>query len=116
MTRRDHLSVKVIKAKYKSGGDITPNITRVKNGSNFWRGIKRSWDSVEENVVWRVGNGRSINCWVNLWIPEIGKIDNFLMRPTSCYEDSLRVCDLVDSQGNWTPENLANLVPSNVIQ
>lgn len=51
MTKRDDLWVKVVRAKYKCGPDLVPRIVSKKLGSNLWRGICNSWDSVNKNLV-----------------------------------------------------------------
>lgn len=77
LTRKEDLWVKVVKAKYKCGNDLIPKLIRDKPGSNLWRGLCRAWDNVKENIVWRVGDGRAINCLKDLWIPNIGKLEIF---------------------------------------
>lgn len=67
-------------------------------------------------MVWRVGNGRTINCWKDSWIPNEGKIADRLLRNPTCFENCLRVSDLVDCHRNWSLENLVTLVPDDIIQ
>lgn len=58
----------------------------------------------------------TINCWNDSWIPNEGKIVDHLLRNPSCFENCLRVSDLVDCHGNWSLENLVTLVPDDIIQ
>lgn len=116
MTRREDLWVKVIRAKYCCGGDLVPRIDSGRAGSNFWKGIKQSWNNVEANITWRIGNRRSINCWKDHWIPSERRIGDLLLSNPSCFENSLRVSDLVDCHGNWSLDNLVSLVPDGIIQ
>ena len=45
------LWVAVIRAKYKCGNVIIPQIDKKRNGSNFWRGLCRNWDQVSNNIT-----------------------------------------------------------------
>lgn len=106
--------VKVVKAKYKCGNDLIPNLIRDKPGSNLWRGLCRAWDNVKENIVWRVGDGRAINCLKDLWIPNIGKLEDFLSREPNLVEASLRVSDISNQEG-WVLDKLYTLLPENIV-
>jgi len=48
---RSDLWVDVIRAKYKCGNDIIPQIDKKRNGSNFRRGLCRNWDQVSNNIT-----------------------------------------------------------------
>lgn len=87
---------KVIRAKYKCGMDLVPKIRKDKPGSNLWKGISHTWGDVDINLVWRVGNGASINCWRDNWLPSIGPLGGLYRRVPSMVEDALRVKDLVN--------------------
>lgn len=77
-TKKDDLWVKVIKAKYRCGNDLVPRISRDKAGSNLWRGLCHSWSMVESNIVWRMGDGASINCWKDNWLHSVGTLEDSL--------------------------------------
>ncbi|MED6192949.1 hypothetical protein PIB30_014734 [Stylosanthes scabra] len=55
--KKDTSWAKVIRAKYKCGNDTILNVQRRRNSSNLWKGISNSWKNVQENIIWRVGEG-----------------------------------------------------------
>lgn len=88
--------MKVVRAKYSCGSDLVPRIRLEKTGSNLWKGICQSWESVEKNLVWRIGNGRSVNCWEDVWLPSLGRMSNVFLRHPNIVEANYRVCDIID--------------------
>lgn len=80
------------------------------------RGVCNSWDKVDHNTVWRVGNGANINCWRDNWLPVVGKLEGSLQRPLSVVEAALQVKDLINDQGEWSVAKLSNTVLDEVIQ
>lgn len=89
----------MIKAKYRCGNDLVPRISRDKAGSNLWRGLCHSWSMVESNIVWRMGDGASINCWKDNWLHSVGTLEDSLQHAPSMVENAMRVKDLVDENG-----------------
>ncbi|KAF7833013.1 putative ribonuclease H protein At1g65750 family [Senna tora] len=69
---KDDLWAKVMKAKYKCGNDLIPNVQSCLSASNLWNGVVKTWDKVEKHIFWRVGNGDSVAFWKDVWIYEVG--------------------------------------------
>lgn len=113
---RDDLWVRTIRAKYKCGGDLVPRINRMRAGSNFWRGVCHSWNEVEKNISWRIGDGKKINCWSDVWIPSLGKLEHLIQRPLSTMERFLTVANLGDNQGGWNLRAFDDVLSAETIQ
>jgi len=79
MKASQNLWVKVMISTYKSEKDIIPKIQVEKQGSNFWKGVYKGWGKVNSNIIWRAGNGESVNFLSDPWIPPEEK-------PTYCYK------------------------------
>ncbi|KAK4263497.1 hypothetical protein QN277_028896 [Acacia crassicarpa] len=77
VARRDELWAKVLRSKYSCGSDIIPTIDMTKPGSNLWRGVKRTWNNVQDGVE-VMSNGTPRWKW--------SKSGNFTVR--SAYEHS----------------------------
>lgn len=73
-----------------------------------------AWPQVQPHLIWRVRNGRSINCWNDSWIPGGSTLRDFTLRPLHGNEPHLRVCDLVDDEGHWDLARVADIIPSNL--
>jgi hypothetical protein len=40
------------------------------NGASYaWRSIQRGLQVIRNGMIWRIGNGSSVNIWRDPWIP-----------------------------------------------
>lgn len=101
MAGKEERWVQTIRAKYRCGNDLLTKINRSLVGSNFWRGMCNSWPEVESNIVWCVGNGMSIRCWKEDWVPKVGKLVDCAQRPLHDAELFQRVCSWGSASGAW---------------
>lgn len=63
----DTLCGRVLKAKYFPDGDLLH--CRLVNGISYtWRSILKGVELLNESIIWRVGNGESINIWSDPWL------------------------------------------------
>jgi hypothetical protein len=62
----DSLCAKVLKASYFPNSDV---LQASRNMSYTWRSILKGIDVLNRGVIWRVGNGSSINIWSDPWLP-----------------------------------------------
>jgi len=88
----------VLKAKYFPNGTILQ--CEARDGISYtWRSILKGVDLIKEGVIWRIGNGESVNIWTDPWIPH-GKT----RRPATYRGAAVltRVVDLLDPvSGSW---------------
>ncbi|RYR68842.1 hypothetical protein Ahy_A03g015320 [Arachis hypogaea] len=56
------------------GPNLCSLVERRRNESNLWKGIRKSWDNVQQNYIWRIEDGSKINFWNNNWVPNIGSL------------------------------------------
>jgi hypothetical protein len=68
ITNPDSLCARVLRARYCKGGDVL-TATCPKRASFTWKSILHGRDLLKEGLVWRVGNGESIEVWNQNWIP-----------------------------------------------
>lgn len=69
---------KIFKAKYFPKGRFLE--LKLRNNPSFiWRGIWEVKKSMALGCIWRVGNGRLINVWIDYWIPECMRLA-YIMR------------------------------------
>lgn len=64
----ESLTARILKAKYYPQCSFMEAKPRAKP-SFAWRSILGARDILEEGLLWRVGNGLSINIWGDRWIP-----------------------------------------------
>lgn len=64
----DSLCAQILKAKYFPNTTIMECVER--DGISYsWRSILRGVDLLKKGLIWRVGNGESINIWSDSWLP-----------------------------------------------
>lgn len=56
------------------------------------------------SVTFIIGDGYDINCWDDVWVPQIGKLSLMASGNMSMVEETLRVADLVNDQGGLEPD------------
>lgn len=68
LTCPDNLCAKVLKAKYYPDNSLLQ--CQVRGGISYsWRSILFGLELLREGIIWRVGNGSSINIWHDPWLP-----------------------------------------------
>lgn len=64
----ESLCAQVLKAKYYPHGTILT--CQPRNGISYsWRSILTGLELLQEGIIWRVGDGTSINIWSDPWLP-----------------------------------------------
>jgi hypothetical protein len=64
----DSLCAQILKAKYYPNGDILQ--ARARGGISYtWRNILEGIKLVKRGMIWRIGNGQSVNIWNGPWVP-----------------------------------------------
>lgn len=89
-------------------------VKKKKAGSNFWKGIRESWDIFRKNVSWRVGNGKMINFWNDSWVPNIGPLALQVTGNAGYLDVNKTLQDFV--VGNqWNLQQFSNMLPRNIV-
>ena len=108
---REELWVKILPTKYGCGDDMVPSVTLKKGCSNLWKGICLAWPHVQENLIWRIANGRSIKFWAYKWAPQIDCLSHHALVALSDSELNKTVADFVLDDGNWDWQSLLVVLP-----
>ena len=94
LTCPETLCTQVLKAKY------FPKISMLRctarDGISYsWRSILRGVELLKEGIIWRIGNGSSVNIWSDPWLPR-----GHTRKPATPRGQSLltRVSELIDPQ------------------
>lgn len=100
------LCARVLKSKYYPKGDLL-NTVFSSDASPVWRGIEQGLELLKKGLIWRVGNGKSIQIQHDQWIPrENGlKTANFIRRTRLRW-----VNQLIDQKSReWDKELIGNI-------
>ena len=64
----DSLCAQVLKARYYPNGSVltAQNI----NGMSYtWRSVLKEINLLKKGIIWRIGNGESVDIWNDPWLP-----------------------------------------------
>ena len=67
---------KIMTSKYRYREDIIPKVRNLSTASNAWMDISRVWGRVQQNLIWRLGNGQNVKFWKDHWIPRIHSLED----------------------------------------
>jgi hypothetical protein len=102
----------VLKGKY-GGRNSASNETRVTD-SALWKNLTELNPILEKFSYWCVGDGRLIDAWSEAWIEEGLHIDQHVVIPQ--HLRGLKLCDLVNNEGEWNWELISTWVPDGIQQ
>ena len=94
---------------------MMPVIDRRRQGTNLWRGIVKCWSNFQLNLIWKLGNGRSIHFWEDYWVPGSGNLNQFCTNQSRSGAN-VPVCFLVDASGGWDSQRLNSELPMKVVE
>jgi hypothetical protein len=93
----DSLVAKILKKKYYSNNSfLESNLGR--QPSYAWRSICNAKSLLKEGLVWRVGDGASINIWTDRWLPTLRY--HKVQTPMRVLPAKARVSALLDMETN----------------
>ncbi|XP_026459459.1 uncharacterized protein LOC113360132 [Papaver somniferum] len=102
---KDSLWYKLMDAKYLLGRNVLSMNTKSKDGDSWiWKGILEGKSNIHQHCSWRIGNGRKIKIWEDIWIQNT---NSRLQKPQNCpqYIDKLEALILPD--GNWDEDQVS---------
>lgn len=102
------LFCKVFKSKYFPNGTIM-DAANPSFASYAWRSIIWGREVIKKGAIWRIGDGKFVDIWVDRWLPR-----KYSPRVLSSWPDELtdsKVCPLIDGdQKQWKTEVLENIL------
>jgi len=103
----------------KNVGRSTRDQLRIMSGfrekdSSLWKNIVNLWQEAQRNILWTVGDGKSVDAWNDVWIePNLQIKDMNLVILNELM--AVKVADLVNDEGDWRWELLNAWLPLEVL-
>jgi hypothetical protein len=94
----DSLVARIFREKYYSG-DSFLNSRLGTRPSYVWRNISNAKKLLQEGLLWRVRDGKSINIWGDWWVPS--PTSYVIQSPIKILDKEAKVCALVDTSTMW---------------
>lgn len=98
MQNPETLVAKVYQQKYFPNESFL-NSQLGRNPSYAWRSIWNAKKLLNEWLMWRIGNGRSVKIWGDRWIPSPWSYA--IQTPNRNFNKEANVCSLIDEATNW---------------
>ncbi|KAH1046305.1 hypothetical protein J1N35_037089 [Gossypium stocksii] len=67
------LWVRILCSKYGMNERLPESILR-SSSLSLWRALSKVWSLLKDNLVWSMGDRRSICCWKDHWIMSVGPL------------------------------------------
>ncbi|RYR72069.1 hypothetical protein Ahy_A02g006258 [Arachis hypogaea] len=80
------------------------------------KGICSSWENVQANCIWRVGDGSLIRFWDHYWIPDVGNLSATVNQVSNITNSSDMLTDFLDVSGQWDIRKLQEVLPEDVVK
>jgi hypothetical protein len=100
--RPGSLCARLMKAKYYRRGNLADTVF-AGNASAVWRGIEYGLELLKKGIIWRIGDGRTVRCWRDPWIPRVGSRRPLSDQGTCRFT---RVASFLLADGTWNEELL----------
>ncbi|KAH1067662.1 hypothetical protein J1N35_032649 [Gossypium stocksii] len=46
--------------------------------SYMWKAVAKAWPLLRSNIIWSIGNGRTVRCWEDNWVPTVGPLNQYI--------------------------------------
>ena len=113
-SKRDSLCMAMLRSKYKVRVDCLRR-KPVKWATLIWRAIEKTKNVIEKGACFLVGDGCSINVWMDPWIP---RIEGFKTKPRDRLipKNSMAVSSLINSSTHeWSLDLLFDLFELEIV-
>lgn len=108
----EKLWVRVMNEKYVKNGSLFSTVVHASD-SRSWKCIIRGRNVMELGARWQIGNGRSIDFWIDWWVGD---------KPLGLVHDipddlcDTKVCDLMTVAKSWDVEKLKAMLLTDVVR
>ncbi|XP_040372858.1 uncharacterized protein LOC112194030 [Rosa chinensis] len=102
----------IYREKYlKRGWLFDQNYQQTKDCSSTWRSVLNGVNLLKKGLIWRVGDGRKIKFWTDVWFPPTALINYALPDSIINIEDT--VCSFWNDNG-WDLNLLSDCIPTGI--
>lgn len=111
--KTEALRVQVFRAKYGVSESMSASIM-TSSCSYMWRAVAKAWPLLCNNMIWSIGNGRTVRCWEDIWVPNVGSLNHYVSRHGNIDFETI-VSEMVLANGDWNLDFFRLWLPKEVI-
>ncbi|KAH1091417.1 hypothetical protein J1N35_018674 [Gossypium stocksii] len=113
IVKSEALWVQVLRVKYSLHEEMPESIMR-NRCSYMWRAVAKAWPLLHSNMIWSIGNGRTVHCWEDNWVPNVGPLKQYVPGHDNIVVHS-KVSEMVMDNGDWNIDLFRLWLPEEVI-
>ena len=102
--------------KYDCGDELIPKVRKKACCSNAWQGIMKVWWSFYNQLIWRLGDGRTAKFWTSHWFPRFHSLKDFALvdLDDNMLEDTMD--SFVSEEGDWNWNALSMVLLDDILE
>ncbi|KAF7827037.1 putative ribonuclease H protein At1g65750 family [Senna tora] len=112
--KKEALWARVLRSKYSCGTDLIPRVQMKSDSSNMCKGISKVWEELDKHLSWKIGDGKTVDFWEDVWIPELGPLKNHATNEHVVLEGDNKVHNFTTPSGDWNWSLISNILQPNV--
>ncbi|KAL5774402.1 hypothetical protein ACOSP7_011959 [Xanthoceras sorbifolium] len=110
----DNLWCRMIRCKHLKGRHLSDSLKDKINSYCVWKGITHGAKCVLRGLLWRVGNGRNINFWLDNWLPNVGVLPPHALDELNQVQLNRKMCHFLN-EGVWKINLLCEWLPFDIV-
>lgn len=99
LVHKNSLWAQGLRAKYLEDNNIIPRVSAKRNQSAVWCAISKVWDKFRQRVGFKLGDGRSISAWWDLWLSFDQPLSNYVVGNHDQLNPEAKVSDFILPNG-----------------
>ncbi|CAL0309660.1 unnamed protein product [Lupinus luteus] len=114
-TTMEDLWVRLVRSKYNCGNEMLPRISRPSQETKLWNRFRRMWPIFNQNLCWRVGNGRRVKFWQDKWIRNAYALMQYPWAGQVIEAADLTIANLFSPSRDWNLRLIQSLFPRDFV-
>ncbi|CAJ2630361.1 unnamed protein product [Trifolium pratense] len=113
INKPDDLWCQVLYSKYGRNKDLRYEISSQPYDSPLWKALSSIWEQFQNHIVWQLGDGNSINFWMDKWTPNGSPL--MINATNNIIDTTLLVKDVLTTEGHWDLNFLHTHLNPNIV-
>ncbi|KAK5785254.1 hypothetical protein PVK06_039821 [Gossypium arboreum] len=114
ITKSETLWVQVFRAKYGVRESMSNSLMR-SSCSYMWKAIAKAWPLLHSNMIWSIGNGKTVRCWEDNCVLNKGPLKHYVLNNDNI-NFATTVSEMIQPNGDWNLNLFKLWMPKEVVE
>ncbi|KAH1081004.1 hypothetical protein J1N35_020765 [Gossypium stocksii] len=114
ITKFEALWVQVLRAKYGLCESMPDSIMR-NSCSYIWKAVAKAWPLLRSNIIWSIGNRKTVRCWKGNWVHNMGPLNQYVPGHGNIVSET-KINEMVSVNGDWNLDLFRLLLLEKVVK